>query len=306
MNDAELDRKLKMGKEQARRFFDGRFDVRGSADAVIERGRKPSGKSHAWRKTCLAGACVTAAAVVCAAVVLASGGHGTSIAPQPSDTALPEQTVCLSGDKEYRMNYIPVDMPDDGGGLITVLRETGDADSRIAYYSLFETGDTVYPALVLPFPNSDYDMLLIVTGDSAHRSLGYRLIGFKGDALATWWSQDGVPSGLLSMSDGVAVEHRGDGNDTFVTYIVPIQVSAPGSIALPVENLHMAVGERILLIGADSVDATSESGLLAAEEQPQTGGVSAVMLKALRAGKDIVSVGSSRENARTLSVDIGE
>lgn len=301
MNDAELDRKLKTGKDQARRFFDGRFGAGLSADAVLGRGSRLSVRSRAWSRACLAGVCVAAAAVVCAVFALASGKHGAVVAP-PANTALPEQTVCLSDDKEYRMNTIPVDMPDDGGGLMTVLRET-DSDARIAYYSLFETGDTVYPALILAFPESETDMLLISAGDSARRSLGYRLIGFQGEILTTWWAQDGVPSGLLSMADGVAVEYRDDGNEAFVTYIVPVQISSPGSLTLPVQTLRMAVGERILLIGAEGAQAASESGLLAAEEQPQASGIPAVMLRALRAGRDTVSVGS-RGNARTLSVDI--
>ena len=303
MNDAELDGKLKKGAGQARRFFNGRFDVHESADTVIGRSGRLSLRARAWRKTCLAGACVMAAAAVCAAVVFALDGRGTGAVPQQTD-ALSEQTVCLSDDKEYRMNYIPVDMQSDGGGLMTVLRETGGGDAPVAYYSLFEACDTVYPALILPFPESDYDMLLIASGDSRLHNLGYRLVGYSDDMLTTWWTEDGVPDGLLSVYDGVAVEHRTTGNATCVTYIVPVQTAGPGRIALPVETLSMAVGERILLIGAGNVDASSESGLLAAEEQEESG-VAAVLLKALWPGKDVVSVGS-KEDARTISVDIGE
>jgi hypothetical protein len=304
VNDAELDRKLKTGREEARRFFDGQVDVRKNEEAIIGRERRLSARPRAWVRTCLAGAGVVAAAAVCAALILGSQSAGQTA--QPTASALAEQTVYLSEDKAYRMNYIPVEMPDDGGGLMTVLWEMGGGDERMAYYSLFETGDTLYPALTIPFPGSDYDMLLIASGDSEMDSLGYRLIGYSGDALKTWWSQDSVPGGLVTLNDGVAVEQRADGSEATVTYIVPIQSPVPGAIALPVDTLRMSVGERLLLIGGgeETLDAASQSGLLGAEAQEENG-VPAVLLKALRAGKDVVNVGP-KENAKTLSVDIGE
>ena len=106
MNDAELDGKLKKGAGQARRFFDGRLtymEVRTPLSDGAE--GCPCGPARGG-KPALRGACVMAAAAVCAAVVFALDGRGTGAVPQQTD-ALSEQTVCLSDDKEYRMNYIP-------------------------------------------------------------------------------------------------------------------------------------------------------------------------------------------------------
>ena len=299
-----LDNKLKIGRQQARHFFDGQFDIRKNKEAIISRERRHL-KPRAWWKTCLAGAGVVAAAAVCAVIIMAAGNTPEQTAQQ-TDAGLAEQTVYLNEDMAYRMNAIPVDMPDADAGLITVLWEMGGADEPMAYYSLFEACDTIYPALTIPFPESDYDMLLIASGDSEQGSLGYRLIGYSGNALTTWWSEDRVPGGRVTLSDGVAVERRtqGSGDDIAVTYIVPIQSTAPGSIALPVDTLRMCVGEQILLIGAHGADTTTRSGLLGAQEH-EVHGVSAVLLQALRAGTDVVSVGPV-EDASTLSVDIGE
>lgn len=308
MNDAELDRKLKTASGQARRFFDGWLNAPERAPAVISRQRRQYFRPHARMRACAAGLCIVAAAAVCAVLILSPGTHGTTVTDRPADAATTAQTVYLSEEKAYRVNTVPVDMPDDGAGLITVLwemRSGGKGD--MAYYSLFEACDTAYPAMTIPFSGTDYDMLLIASGDSQHDSLGYRLIGCSGDALSTWWSQDGVPGGLVTISDGVAVERRGTGDETAVTYIVPIQMLSPGYIVLPVESLRMSVGERILLVGAggDGISATTQSGLLAAEEQPQESGVPAVLMRALSAGKAVVSVGP-KEEARTLTVEIGE
>ncbi len=303
MNDAELDKLLKQGKEEAGGFFEGRFDARACETVALSRARR-----FRRPRTWLTGACAVAAAAVCAAVVLTAGGRPAQQS-QASATAAPiaEQTVYLSDDAAYRMSYIPVDMPDKDTGMMTVLYEMGGDTSEMAYYSLFETCDTAYPALTIVFPGSDYDMLLIASGDSAAGSLGYRLVGYRDDALSTWYSQDKVPHGHVTMTNGVAVERRTQDEGETVTYIVPVQLSAPGSIALPVDALHLFVGERILLIGANAAHVAAADGgnLLDAEEQPQQSGLSAVLLKAVRAGKGVVSVGQ-QENIRTIDVDIEE
>ncbi len=303
LNDTQLDQKLKMGASQAQRFFEGRFDARRSEDAAIGRGRRQLFSSRALRRVCLAGAGLAAAAAVCAVIIFTAGGRGGTAAEAQPAEVIAEQTVCLSDDKEYRMNSVPVDMPDKSSGLITMLWEIHGGEKQMAYYSLFEACDTVYPALILVFPDPEYDMLLIASGNSAMGRLGYRLVGYSGGALSTWWAQDGVPSGLVTVSDGVAVETRGEGDDASVTYIVPVQTVQPGEVVLPVSALRMRVGERLLLVGAAGEDAARQSGLLCAEEQPETGGVSAVMLRALGAGSDVLRVGR-KENAKTISIDI--
>lgn len=297
MNDAELDRTLKQGREQARRFFDGRNEV--CREAISPHVRR---SSRAWWKTCLAGAGMMAVAAVCAVAVMALCGPLKETS-QHTNAGFNEQTVYLNEDKAYRMNTVPVNMSDKDTGLITVLWEMGD-DEQMAYYSLFEACDIAYPALTIPFPEANYDMLLIASGDSKAGELGYRLIGYGGDALTTLWSQDRLPGGLVTLDNGVAVERRTTGDDATVTYIVPIQMTTLGCVALPVDTLHMCVGERILLVGAEGVNTTTRNGLLNTEEQ-QDSGVPAVLLKALRAGTDVVSVGSA-ERAQTLYVDIAE
>ncbi len=302
MNDAELDKKLKTGRGQARTFFGGKFDIRKSKGAIGWRDRSRF-RRIGW-KPCLAGAVMVVTAAVCAVMILNTSYPSKT--PAYSSADFGEQTIYLNEDKAYHMNAVPVNMPDDHTGLMTMLWEIQGGDEQMAYYSLFEACDTVYPALTIPFPESEYDMVLIASGDSKQNSLGYRLVGYNGDSLTTWWSEDRVPEGSVTLSNGVVVKrHTRENEDReTVTYIIPVQNVSSGRIVMPVGNLHICVGENILLIGADGVDATIQSGLLDAEKH-EASGVSAVLLKALGTGRDMVSVGTD-EDAKTLSVDIGE
>jgi hypothetical protein len=88
-----------------------------------------------------------------------------------------------------------------------------------------------------------------------------------------------------------------------VTYIVPVQTSQPGQTELPVESLHMNVGERLLLVGTTGLNFTTESGKLKKQEQPAKTGLTAVLMRATEAGSDVLHVGAD-DTDRTLSVDI--
>ena len=297
MNDAELDKKLKTGRDEAEHFF---------AAAAMLRGRRPVAacrpvvRPHARLR---AFGAFALAALVVAAALFAMGALRSDWA-DTADTDANAQMVYLGADKQYRVSSIPVNMPDDAG-LMMVLWEMHEGSDEMAYYSLFETCDVAYPAQTLSYPGSGHAILLLASADSEAGSLGYRLVGYSGDALTDWWVEDDVQDGSVTLQGGVVVERRlqPSGKVQTVTYIVPVQVSSPGAVELPVDTLHMNVGERILLIGTGEMELITDSGLLKAQEQPTGTGMSAVLMRATSSGSDVLHLGED-EDAQTLSVEI--
>jgi hypothetical protein len=115
VNEAELDRKLKQGKEEAGHFF--------AAAAVLRENRAAASRVSRLRprtRLRMAGAFALAALIVAAA--LFAVGALRSGTGYTADGSAKDQTVCLGEDRQYRVSSIPVNMPDDAG-LITVLWE---------------------------------------------------------------------------------------------------------------------------------------------------------------------------------------
>ncbi len=305
MNDMELDKILTQGKREAGRFFKPAA-ARLNADNIARERHMPQ-FPRARLKAAFAAVCVLAAAGACACLVFGTGAGSKALY---TDGSLSEQTVSIGENKEYRLNTVPVSMP--GGrdsGLMTVLWEARKSGGeRLAYYSLFEQSDVAYPAMTIAFPGSEYDMLLISSGDSGEGSLGYRVVGFDGETLHDWWAQDGVPEGKVTLEGGVAVERckANYASAVRVTYIVPVQIKGIGAIVLPIDSLSVSIGERILLIGfgPENVSVSEQSGLLSKEQQEQNG-TPGVLLKALGAGSETLRIGP-QGSAQTLSVDIEE
>jgi hypothetical protein len=307
VNERELDRVLMQGRKEAGAFFSGfKPAPKELAAGAVGRSRR-TWRPQATIRVTAAVVCV-AAAIACALLLLSPSESRTlrSAAAQSDNTSA--QTVALGEDKEYRMNYIPTAAQDGAApGIMTVLWElSGDGNQQMAYSSVFEYCDTVYPAMIIPFSGADYDMLLIASGDSAHGSIGYRLVGYRADAIQTWWSRDDLQGGVISVQDGVAVEKAADGTQQAgarVTYIVPVQI-ASGALALPVSRLRLGVGEQLLLIGGgtDDVVVQSQNGLMSPLDSERYGG-SAAMFTAVNAGEDVLRVGGEQsENRLTVSI----
>ena len=213
MNERELDRMLAQGRKEAGGFFNGfKPAPKQLAAGAAGRGRR-AWRPRAMRRVAAAAACM-AAAIACTLFLLSPPAGRTLPGALAQADSAPAQTVALGDDKEYRMNYIPTGAQDGAvPGIMTVLWElSGDGNQQVAYSSVFEYCDTVYPAMIIPFSGADYDMLLIASGDSAHGSIGYRLVGYRADAIQTWWSRDDLLGGAISVQDGVAVEKAADGD----------------------------------------------------------------------------------------------
>lgn len=308
MNERELDRLLIQGKKEAGDFFSSFKPAHTQLAAEAVGKSRRTWRLQAARRMAAAAVCVAAA--VLAFVLLTWPPHDGRMQPGALAQAdgAPAQTVALGADKEYRMNHIPTTVQDGAvPGIMTVLWElSGNGSQQMAYSSVFEYCDTVYPAMIIPFSGADYDMLLIASGDSAQGSIGYRLVGYRANTIQTWWSRDGLPGGDISVQDGVAVEKAADNmqrSGARVTYIVPIQ-TAPGALALPVSRLKLGVGEQLLLIGssADDVDAESLGGLMNRLDSEPYGG-SAAMFTAVDAGEDVLRIGGE-QGGSSLAVSI--
>lgn len=317
MNERELDSLLTQGKKEAGDFFSSFMPAPTQLAAEAVSKNRRSWRPQAVRRMALAAACV--AAVLAFALLAwllphaeyARPGAQPSALAQADDTPVdnvPTETVALGEDKEFRMNYIPTTVRDGMvPGIMTVLWEiSGNGSQQMAYSSVFEYCDTVYPAMIIPFSGADYDMLLIASGDSAHGRIGYRLVGYRTNAIQTWWSRDGLPGGDISVQDGVAVEKAADDSQQSglrVTYIVPIQTTS-GALVLPVSRLRLGVGERLLLIGSstDDVDAESLGGLMSREDS-EPYGEAAEMFTAVGTGEDVLQISDGHAgNSLTVSI----
>ena len=318
MNERELDRLLTQGKKEAGDFFSSFMPVHTQLAAEAVSKSRRTWRPRAVRRLALAAACVAA---VLALALLAWPPHPEYTQPGDKPSALvqaddapadnvPAETVALGEGKEFRMNYIPTTGRDGAvPGIMTVLWElSGNGSQQMAYSSVFEYCDTVYPAMIIPFSDANYDMLLIASGDSAHGRIGYRLVGYQANAIQTWWSRDGLPGGDISVQDGVAVEKAADDTQQSglrVTYIVPIQ-NTSGALVLPVSRLRLGLGERLLLIGssADDVDAESIGGLMSrVDSEPY--GEAAAMFTAVNTGEDMLQI-SDGQAGNSLTVSIAE
>ena len=315
MNERELDRLMTQGKKEAGDFFSSFMPMHTQLAAEAVSKSRRTWRPRAVRRMALVAACV---ASVLAFALLAWPPHAeyAQTGAQPSafvqaDDApvdsVPAETVALGEDKEFRMNHIPTTVQDgEIRGIMTVLWElSGNGSQQMAYSSVFEYCDTVYPAMIIPFSGAHYDMLLIASGDSAHGRIGYRLVGYRANAIQTWWSRDGLPDGDISVQDGVAVEKAADDTQqsgSHVTYIVPIQ-NTSGALVLPVDRLRLGVGERLLLIGssADDVDAESTGGLMNRVDSEPYG--QAAMFTAVNTGEDVLHIsGGLGDNSLTVSI----
>ncbi|MGI5919442.1 MAG: hypothetical protein ACOX8N_07330 [Christensenellales bacterium] len=317
VNERELDSLLTQGKKEAGDFFSSFMPALTQLAAEAVSKSRRTWRPRAVRRMALAAVGI-AAVLMFALLAWPPHAEYTQPGAQPSalvqadDTPadnVPTETVALGEDKEFRMNHIPTTVYDGAvPGIMTVLWElSGNGSQQMAYSSVFEYCDTVYPAMIIPFSGADYDMLLIASGDSAHGCIGYRLVGYRANAIQTWWSRDGLPGGDISVQDGVAVEKAADDSQQSglrVTYIVPIQTTS-GALALPVSRIRLGVGERLLLIGSntDNVDAESLGGLMSREDS-EPYGEAAAMFTAVNTGEDMLQISDGQAgNSLTVSIE---
>ena len=304
MNDHELDQLLARGKTESKRFFSGlqTWHRRIADEATAsKRRRRPRLKA-----ALLAAGVFTAAAAV---LVLAAPPAAVS---QPQTLA--HQTVALDdSSREYEVNFLPVAMPrsENPGFMMMLWQIEGNGSSQMVYSGLFTECDKLYPVATMSLPGTSRSMLLVASGDSEKDYLHYRLLSLEDNLAIIWRSQDYVPGGTVEVRDDVLVEQRRPRTDlenaqpeTVVTYIVPYGVSPAGGIVLPVDTLHLHVGEQILLTGSgsDLPAVKSVGGLLSALEADAP----LPVFQAAGAGSDTIAVTNTNGETTRLNVQIEE
>ena len=306
MNDHELDQLLAKGKTESKRFFTG---MQSWHRRIVDEAVAPKRRRRLRMKTALAAAGILAAT---AAAVLVFTCPPAAV---KQEQKLSHQTVALDDTScEYEVNFVPVNMPkkEDTGFMMMLWQIEGDGASQMIYSGLFSECDELYPVATMNLPGTSRSMLLVASGDSERDYLHYRLLSLEDDLATIWRSQDYVPSGTVEVQDGVIVEQRRPHTDiesaqpeTVVTYIVPYGVSPTGSIVLPVDTLHLRVGEQILLTGSDSGElpaVKSVGGLLSALEADEP----LPVFQAAGAGSDTISVTNASGETAQLNVQIEE
>jgi hypothetical protein len=183
----------------------------------------------------------------------------------------------------------------------------------MVYSTVFENCDTTYPVSTIAFPETDRNLILIFSGDSDRDFIDYRLIGYSGNTVKVWWSQDYVQSGSLDVKDGVIVERReADAGffDRVTSHIIPYDVDITGAVTLPVRSVDLHVGELILLVGSDSemLEVSSQNGLF--ERMEQGGEVygqdQALAYRAKAAGDDVLLLRGEDTQDSYLDVSVTE
>ncbi len=306
MNDHELDQLLAKGKTESKRFFSG---LQTWHRRIVNEAVAPTRRHRLRWKAALAATGVLAAAAV-AVIVLT-----VPPAAVRQEQRLSHQTVALDDtSREYEVSFVPVSMPkkEDTGFMMMLWQIEGDGASQMVYSGLFSECDKLYPVATMNLPGTSRSMLLVASGDSEKDYLHYRLLSLEGDLAIIWRSQDYVPCGAVEVRDGVLIEQRqrrADMKDTepetVITYIVPYGVSPAGSIVLPVDTLHLHVGEQILLTGGDDSglpEVKSVCGLLSALEADAP----LPVFQASGAGSDVISVTNANGETAQLNVQIEE
>ncbi len=305
MNDNELDRLLAIGKTESKRFFTG---LQTWHRRMADEAAAPKPRRGLRMRTVLLAAGVLAAA----AAVLVLNISPATLRPQEK---LSHQTVALDdSSREYEISFVPVDTPRqaDPGFMMMLWQIEGNGSSQMVYSGLFTECDKLYPVATMNLPGTSRSMLLVASGDSERDYLHYRLLSLEDDLAFIWRSQDYVPSGTVEVRDGVLVEQRSrqSGLDNtlperVVTYIVPYGASPTGGIVLPVDTLHLHVGERILLTGGGNGElpaVKSVGGLLSALEADSP----LPVFQASDLGNDTISVTNTKGETAQLNVQIEE
>lgn len=312
MNNTDLEKTLYRGKNESDAFFSN-YDYAFARNAVQQRiSRSEARKAKPlWPFSLKVG--FVAALMVCAAAVMFAVVFTVQSGGRAPDVALSSQTVSLDkGNSDLLLNYFKVkEAGHSEPGLMSVLWELGKDDSQMVYSTVFEKCKETYPASMIPLPDKR-NLMLIFSGDSSSNFIDYRLIGYSGEAVNVWWSQDYVQGGNLDVRDGVIVERRDDGMGlgAVVSHIVPYDVSDMGEVLLPAENVQLRVGELILLVGSDAemLEVSSQNGLFERIEQGGQiyGPEEAVAYRAKAAGDDVLLLKGNDISGGHLEVSVTE
>ncbi len=311
MNNEDLEKTLYRGRSESEAFFSG-FDYASAREAVHRRVsgvvvKKPKPLWPFSLKVGFVAAVMISVAAILLAVVF------TTQTRSISSVALSSQTVSLdSENQDYLLNYFKVKEPKSAEpGLLSVLWELGGDGSEMVYSTVFNKCSEPYPAKAIPFPETSRNLILIFSGDSNGNFIDYRLIGYSGDSVKVWWSQDSVEGGGLDVRDGVIVEKRNMGAyGVVVSHIVPYDTEATGEVMLPAQTVRLRVGELILLVGSESemLEVSSPNGLF---ERMERGGevygydeALAYMAKAV--GDDVLLLSKEGRENSFLEVSVTE
>lgn len=299
MDDKLLDHHLKQGKKQAEMFFT-HAQPDSVRKAVLHKVQAPAAgrAAHkAWRPVWKVGA---AAACAVAAVCIGLNLYQNLLPPAPGMAAqeaeaashvqaptgdiadiinaeplILDQPVSLDPNaNDYFLSYYPVSFnhTQEPGLVTTLWQDQAQQSNEMVYSSVFEQSDEAYPVSILNLPSAESNKLMLISsGYSQSNLLHYRIVLYHNGAVTDLLAQDFVPGGSLGIQDGVVVEQRkatGDdlsSSDMQFSYIVPYIIDADGTVILPLESLHMHVGDMVILLGAqpEALEADSENGIAA-------------------------------------------
>lgn len=252
MNGRELDEYLKKGKKESEKFF-AQVQFSSLRKILLHKVSHPQTNKARKSRFSFFRAGVAAACIILAVSVyfiINSGIRQKDI----TKTVLSEQSVPLNiGNYQYMISFNPVFQPKvSEPGLMSILWKYNHSDTpEMVYNSLFEKSDRPYPISVLGFPgDTTSKILLISSGSSKESYIHYRLVELYKNSLSTLWSQDFVPEGKLGIQNGIVVEQRlTQVSMPQTSYFIPYRLEKNGAICLPLEILHIHVGDRIVFIG---------------------------------------------------------
>lgn len=313
MNGNDLEKKLIKGRNESGLFF-SKTDMRSLRNRTHARTEQRSSKKTRPLLPFAVKAALVAASLLIVAGVFSALAFGTSgINGGSRSEALSQQEVYLGKEKGALLSYFSVKAPNDTKpSLMSVLWDQGSSDTETLYSTVFKECNVTYPASSITFPDNGRSLVLIFTGSSQEGFIDYRLIGYDNDSITEWWSQDFVPSGKLSVKDGVVMEERKEPFDSYqydfaVTYIIPYVIQTPGSIVLPVQDLQLRLGQQILFVGgsSDPLTASSQNGLIEKVQREDNQARQTVLgYKATGKGSDVLLLSGENITGSSLNLNI--
>lgn len=282
MRDEELEGKLKEARREAEEFFAGwSFDPLREVVHCRVKALSPGGL--AWKRSPLrTGGLLAAAALILLLAwlpVRLKGGRPNALPPDfPGlDGPVAQYAINLREGAEQWLSFFRLPRPDwkENQLLAVIWERNGSAPEyyRPLYSSVFGGSGNPEPTLTVKLPGSNRPLALIFSRDRDLAYLHYRVVGYDGQQVTSYWQQDFVPGGELEVHSGVVVERRRvpgvmsgglslpePDSVAQVNFLVPYQIDPTGELLLPVERLQMEVGQYLTFIGADDKVQTYVQG----------------------------------------------
>jgi hypothetical protein len=308
MRDQELDTKLKQARKEANQFFAG-WTFGPLHKVVHRRTQETAGTAVPSRGRFLVWARTLLAATAALLLLCLPGQPGTDSPASPRlrdlgaglDQPVSQYTLNLKDSTKQQLSFFRLShpaWPEDR--LLAVIweqdRPTAPNKYRLLYSTTFGSGVNPEPAQRIQLPGSNTPLALIATRNPTLEYLHYRVIGYDGKSVTSYWEQDFVPGGQLEVHAGVLVERRRTdvnltSNGHSVNFLVPYQVDTAGNLLLPVQRLQMEVGQYLTFIGTqEKALQTDLEGMALDRIQSMEGEQTAAHFRAVQSGTEMVEL----------------